>query len=170
MTDLRLAPLTLDAVFELIPLRNNPDVQVHLRNPGLVTADGQRRWYGWLGVPDGAVRMFGVECTEPDETWSLIGCAGLTGIDWQNRRAELSVYTVPPTHELEAARLVLRHAFLTLGLHRVEAETLTGRRYNLCKELGFTNEGIRRGGYWRDGFFIDAVRWGRLADDEPGQV
>ena len=170
--DLRLTPLTLDTLdlaIELIPLRNNSEVQVHLRNPGLVTVGGQRRWCRQLSLDGAPLRMFAVRRDtglnpEIGEDYETIGCVGLTGIDWQSRRAELSVYTVPSTYELEAARLILRHAFRVLGLHRVEAETLTERRFTLCADLGFSCEGSRRHAYWRDSF-VDTTRWGLLADD-----
>ena len=160
---LRLAPLTLDLALSLAPLRNKSQVQEHLRNPGTVNEYDQRTWCEHLTKHHNNVRMFVVE--KPVTQWKLIGCAGLTTIDWQNRHAELSVYTVPPTYEIEAAHLILYHAFSTLGLHRVEAETLTNRRYILCEELGFTCEGSRRHAYWRAGEFIDSTQWGLLAVD-----
>jgi RimJ/RimL family protein N-acetyltransferase len=136
---------------------------MHVRNPGIVTEDQQAQWWAWLTKDSDKVRMFSVELY--DHMWILIGCVGLTTIDWQNRRAELSVYTVPPKYEVAAAGLILRHAFNDLGLHKIEAETLTDRRFTLCGDLGFSCEGSRRHAYWRAGEFINATRWGLLADD-----
>lgn len=174
MTDLRLRPLTLSLACDLVPLRNDPEVQTHLRNQGMVDEEQQITWWNWVKSHRQDVRMFTVKhdiggvrddaLTEP-YGWQLIGCAGLTTIDWQNRRAELSVYTVPPTHEIDAAHLILHHAFDDLGLHRVEAETLTDRRSRLCTDLGFSCEGSRRHAYWRSGAFVDSERWGLLATD-----
>lgn len=181
MTDLRLRPLTLALACDLIPLRNDPEVQTHLRNPGMVDGDQQIDWWNWIKSHRQGVRMLAVgfaSDTVPvgftengdivaleDFKPRLLGCAGLTSIDWQNRRAELSVYTVPATYEIEAARLILGHAFTDLGLHKIEAETLTNRRYVLCEELGFSCEGSRDHAYWRAGEFINSTRWGLLAAD-----
>ena len=175
MTDLRLARLTLERAMKLIALRNDPEVQTHLRNQDMVGEDQQIEWWNWLkNHRQQDVRMFAVQkgniavrpsSDDPIEQWQLLGCAGLTTIDWQNRRAELSVYTVPQTYEIEAAHLILRHAFNDLGLHKIEAETLTERRFTLCADLGFSCEGSRRHAYWRAGQFIDSTRWGLLAKD-----
>ena len=160
--EITLAPLDHGDLATLQRFRNSPEVYEHVRQRRLLTMADMENWWEMLAADCGrTVRMFAIKANG-----TVIGCAGLTSIDWINRRAELSVYTVPSDHEAEAARLVISHAFLDLGLYRIEAETLTGRRFRLCKELGFTNEGIRRDGYWRDGRFSGAVRWGLLADEQ----
>lgn len=174
MTDIRLAPLTVELALDLGPLRNTPEVQVHLRNQGIVSHYHQYDWWRRLEISQDTTRMFAVEhdiggerddATGKPYGWQLIGCAGLTTIDWQNRRAELSLYTVPSEHELAAGRLILAHAFNDLGLHRVEAETITTKRYKLCTRLGFNVEGVRADAYWRHGTFVDSTCWGLIAED-----
>ena len=67
----------------------------------------------------------------------------------------------------EGIQLVLRHAFLTLGLHRVEANIQPGNRASiaLAHGAGFRREGfspryLKIGGRWRD-----HERWAILADE-----
>jgi ribosomal-protein-alanine N-acetyltransferase len=67
----------------------------------------------------------------------------------------------------EGLTLVLRHAFETIGLHRVEANIQPGnaRSIALVERLGFRREGyspryLRIGGEWRD-----HVRYAILAED-----
>lgn len=67
----------------------------------------------------------------------------------------------------EGLELVLRHAFLRLGLHRIEANIQPGNRASiaLARGAGFRREGFSRrylkiGGRWRD-----HERWAILVDD-----
>ena len=67
----------------------------------------------------------------------------------------------------EALWLALRHAFITLGLHRLEANIQPGneRSIALVRRAGFTREGYSRrylklGGRWRD-----HERWALLRED-----
>jgi ribosomal-protein-alanine N-acetyltransferase len=67
----------------------------------------------------------------------------------------------------EGLQLVLRHAFLTLRLHRVEANIQPGNRASiaLARGAGFRREGfspryLKIGGRWRD-----HERWALLADE-----
>ena len=67
----------------------------------------------------------------------------------------------------EGIQLVLQHAFLNLGLHRVEANIQPGNRASiaLARGAGFRREGfspryLKIGGRWRD-----HERWAILADE-----
>ena len=67
----------------------------------------------------------------------------------------------------EGMRLVLRHAFKKLKLHRLEAniQPTNRRSIALARDCGFTKEGYSRrylkiGGKWRD-----HERWAILAED-----
>jgi ribosomal-protein-alanine N-acetyltransferase len=67
----------------------------------------------------------------------------------------------------EGIQLVLRHAFVTLGLHRIEANIQPGNRASiaLAHGAGFRREGfspryLKIGGRWRD-----HERWAILADE-----
>jgi [ribosomal protein S5]-alanine N-acetyltransferase len=67
----------------------------------------------------------------------------------------------------DGLELVLRHAFLRLGLHRIEANIQPGNRASiaLARGAGFRREGFSRrylkiGGRWRD-----HERWAIIVDD-----
>ena len=178
-----LAPISCNDLSTLQRFLNSPEVYEHVRERRLLTMADMEKWWEMLAADGGqTVRMFAVKIPsahdlgatwpdgQPAPAFDLIGCAGLTSIDWINRRAELSVYTVPSKHEIDAARLVITHAFGDLGLYRIEAETITQKRSDLCKALGFTCEGPRLKSYWRGGEFVDSLRWGVLADEWNGGV
>jgi len=68
----------------------------------------------------------------------------------------------------EATRAVLRHAFDTLGLHRVELEVyaFNPRAQRAYEKAGFVVEGRRRDALLWDGEWVDAVVMGCLSHVE----
>jgi RimJ/RimL family protein N-acetyltransferase len=67
----------------------------------------------------------------------------------------------------EATRLVLDHAFTTVGLHRVELEVhaFNQRAQRVYQRLGFVVEGVRREALCWDGRRHDTIVMGLLAPD-----
>jgi ribosomal-protein-alanine N-acetyltransferase len=67
----------------------------------------------------------------------------------------------------EALQLALRHAFGSLGLHRVEANIIPGNRpsLRLVKRAGFRKEGLSRRYLNIAGRWQDHERWALLAED-----
>lgn len=66
-----------------------------------------------------------------------------------------------------AGATLLRHAFVDLGKHRVEA-VLDPRNLasaGVLRALGFTLEGVRRQGFARDDEFVDSAIYGLLAPE-----
>ncbi|MDG5495978.1 GNAT family N-acetyltransferase [Niveispirillum sp. BGYR6] len=66
-----------------------------------------------------------------------------------------------------AGAALLRHAFVDLGKHRVEA-VLDPRNLasaGVLRALGFTLEGVRRQGFARDDEFVDSAIYGLLAPE-----
>ena len=72
----------------------------------------------------------------------------------------------------EALQLALRHAFLTLRLHRVEANAEPGNESSLAlvRRAGFSREGFSRRYLKIRGRWRDHERWALLAEDwRPSQ-
>jgi RimJ/RimL family protein N-acetyltransferase len=67
----------------------------------------------------------------------------------------------------EAVRLVLAHAFGTVGLHRVELEVyaFNPRAQSVYERAGFVREGVRRDALYWDGEYTDAITMAILAHD-----
>jgi hypothetical protein len=102
------------------------------RTPDFISEERQMDFFDSLRQPGSPHRYYALK--QQDE---LFGMGGLTYIEWENARAELSL-VLKPGHEtaetwLTAVRLLLDEAFGTLGL-----ETVDGERY-LCADT----EGLR---------------------------
>ncbi len=87
-----------------------------------------------------------------------VGTARLHHLDEQNRRARYAIGIFDPAAlgrslGTEATRLVLRYAFETLRLHRVDLRVLAfNRRAIACYEkCGFVREGVERDTVFLDG-------------------
>ena len=106
------------------------------------------------------------------EDGALVGVAHLSQIFLGDFRSAYLGYSAFAPHEgkgfmTEGLALVLRHAFQTIGLHRVEANVQpeNARSIALVERLGFRREGfspkyLRIGGEWRD-----HVRYAILAEE-----
>ncbi len=110
-------------------------------------------------------------------TWRPIGKAGLTGINYPNRRAGLRLVIGEPEcrgkgYGTEATRLVLDYAFTALGLHSVmlvvfEWNEAARRAY---ENAGFREFGRRRECRWMGGRFWDEVQMDCLATEFESPV
>jgi RimJ/RimL family protein N-acetyltransferase len=67
----------------------------------------------------------------------------------------------------EATRLILGHAFETIGLHRVSLEVyaFNPRAQRAYEKAGFVREGVRRDALRFDGGFVDSVLMSVLAPE-----
>ena len=138
-------------------MRNSREVYSHVRERRLLTEADQRLWYEGLAT-DGNRRRYYV-WTEYDHR----GIVGLTNLDWLNRSGEVALMTDPLGAEPDALTVLVDHAFNVLGLHRLYTDTITDRRAQVFQAAGFQEEGLATQAYWRDGQWISARRWFRLA-------
>ncbi|OAA27995.1 hypothetical protein AT15_04725 [Kosmotoga arenicorallina S304] len=98
----------------------------------------------------------------------LIGEVSLKSIKWFNRKAELSIFIAPEFQGQgmgkKALKLLMKHAFDTFNLHRLEAEVF---EYNaaskkLIEELGFKLEGTLREARYYNGKYWDIFKYSIL--------
>jgi RimJ/RimL family protein N-acetyltransferase len=99
---------------------------------------------------------------------TLAGEAKIKSIRWFNRKAEVSLYLAPRFRRKglgkAAMRNLLSYAFLTLDLHRVEAEIYEYNEQSaiLAEKLGFVKEGVLREAKFYSGKYYDILRYGLL--------
>ena len=129
----------------LLTLRNLRANLPHLRGVLPCSLEDQTRWFDSLKNDRNTV-MFSIM-----ETNRLLGAAGLTGIDWINRKAEVSIY---PDH-LEALQELIKYAFGTLNLNMLWGECITQERTDFMVNVGFTFCGSIPEAYWRDEKYVN---------------
>jgi len=100
----------------------------------------------------------------------LIGAIGLN-LDPANRRGELGYWIAIPHwgrgFATEAVKAVIRYAFRTLGLNRIEANHLTRNPASgrVMAKAGMRLEGVHRQHILKNGVFEDLARYAILAAD-----
>lgn len=101
----------------------------------------------------------------------LLGIALLWGIDSHNRHAHVGISLRRSFHSMgygtDALETLCAYAFRTLGLHRLQLETLADNQPMLAaaSHVGFRVEGTAREHSWVAGHFADEVTLGILADE-----
>ncbi|WP_281187039.1 GNAT family N-acetyltransferase [Micromonospora sediminicola] len=135
----------------------------------------------WRPIPEGSTAS-PYALTEPTDEAAcfsvvrlsdgeLAGEALLWGIDSHNRSGHLGLSLRPRLRGArlgeDATRLLCHYGFRTLGLHRLQMETLVDNSamIRIANQVGFRREGIRRQAAWVDGTFADELTFGLLASE-----
>ena len=101
----------------------------------------------------------------------LAGEALLWGIDLHNRGAHIGLSILPSFRGrgfgTDVTSLLCYYGFSIRGLHRLQVDTLIDNEAMIraASRLGFTQEGVRRGGTWVDGCFVDEANLGLLSHE-----
>jgi ribosomal-protein-serine acetyltransferase len=114
----------------------------------------------------GAAARFAIACGG-----RLAGVVSLEGIDGINRSAMIG-YWIGLGHQgrglvTRAVARLCEHAFLDLGLHRIEIHAAPENRRSCAipERLGFTHEGTRRACEWINDRFVDHAIYALLAPE-----
>lgn len=126
------------------------------------------RWYRARGQTTDRLDL-AIATQEEDR---FVGEAVLHELDADNRSCGFRISLRGPSvfgmgYGTEATRLILQHAFQTVGLHRVELEVydLNPRARHVYQRVGFVEEGVRRDALFWDGRFHDAIVMSLLAPE-----
>jgi RimJ/RimL family protein N-acetyltransferase len=102
---------------------------------------------------------------------TLLGDALLWSIDLHNRYAHVGISLLPAARgrgfSVEVLHLLSRYGFDTLGLHRLQLETLADNAAMIAAatRAGYRLEGTLRDSAWVTGAFVDEVVMGQTADE-----
>ena len=163
----RLRPVRvedLDHVISLISDSSLAQVRAVPRAP--VTREEEKQW---LASRPPNERRLTIETLQGD----YLGAAGLHGIDFVDRNAEVGMVIAEERnwgkgYGGEALQLLVRLAFRSLGLHRVylRVHAYNERALRLYQRAGFSREGVDREAHFYRGRWHDVVRMALLAPDE----
>ena len=130
-----------------------------------MTDDEAQAWLGHLAARTAA----GATSWAVESCGELVGAAFLSDLREGDRKARLAVGMYAPQFlgrglGTEAIRLVLRHAFGTLQMHRVDLKVLAvnERAIAAYRACGFVEEGRERESCWVEGRWHDDVVMGVL--------
>lgn len=141
---------------------NDPEVTAGLATYLPMSLADETRWFENLGNLPVEERGFAVDVKTVDGGWKHIGSVGFHHIDWVNRSAEFGICIGEKTlwnqgYGSEAARLMLKHGFETLNLHRIflRVYETNPRAIRAYEKVGFVKEGIIRDAVYRNGCYIN---------------
>ena len=163
---LTFRPIEREDLRQLQIWRNLPEIRNRCREYRLLSMENQINWFESL-ADDKSVCMFAVEFED-----HLIGVCGLTGINWVNRGAELSIYIGPDAvrrtgHGKETVKKLLEIAFTELNLNRVWLECYQFNQpgLRLFESCGFISEGVLREHVFKNGWYVSSVMMGILKSE-----
>ncbi len=128
----------------------------------------QKRWFESL-LTDQSNIMFAIEKKEDKE---IIGCCGLTYINWKEGHGEVSIYIGDQNwqekgYATDALQLLLKYGFCELRLHRIYAIIFGYNEASIkfFEKNRFKLEGRHREARFWDGKFHDELVYGMLEDE-----
>lgn len=155
--------------------RNREDYRKYFREHREISKDMQKKWYETKVLADASTIMFSIRDLQSDE---LLGCCGLCYINWVNRNADLSLYIGKDNLYIddlgiseEACKLLFQYGYGELGLEKIWTEIyeFDTKKYELYKNLGFSEDGILRKQYFHDGKWWNSYLLSLLKEEFKGE-
>jgi [ribosomal protein S5]-alanine N-acetyltransferase len=101
-----------------------------------------------------------------------IGNISLQGINWIDRSAEIAFLLGEKNFwgkgvMYEAGKLLIKHGFYTLNLHRIHCGTSSENTgmHKLAQKLGMQKEGVRRQAIFKNNCYFDIIEFGLLKEE-----
>jgi RimJ/RimL family protein N-acetyltransferase len=145
--------------------RNSPYIRAYTREYRPLNMLNQKKWFESLFTDQSNI-MFVIE-KKDDE--AVIGCCGLTHINWKEGHGEVSIYIGEEKwqekgYASDALHLLLKYGFCELRLHRIYAIIFEYNESSIkfFEKNGFKLEGRHREARFWDGKFHDELVYGVL--------
>jgi diamine N-acetyltransferase len=156
---------------------NDPEVNWGLAVYLPLSMAAEEQWFVNMLKRPAAEQPLAIEVRVPDaaggaDAWVLIGNCALLDIDWRNRSAELGILIGEKEYwgqgyGTETLRLLVKHAFETLNLHRVwlRVYETNPRAIRAYEKAGFVLEGRQRQAEIKNGKYIDVLVMSLLREE-----
>lgn len=142
---------------------NDADVRANLAVYLPMSMAREELWFEGMLERMPEEQPFAIE-SRTGRTWNLIGTCGFRDLNWQERSAEIGIMIGVKRewnkgYGTEAMRLMVKHGFETLNLHRIflhvyEDNTRAIRSY---AKVGFIEDGRLRQARYAQGRYSDVV-------------
>ena len=147
---------------------NSPYIRAYTREYRPLNILNQKKWLEYLFTDQSNI-MFAIEKKEDKE---VIGCCGLTYINWKEGHGEVSIYIGDQNwqekgYATDALQLLLKYGFCELRLHRIYAIIFGYNEASIkfFEKNRFKLEGRHREARFWDGKFHDELVYGMLEDE-----
>lgn len=163
-----LRPVGSADVPGLIEMLQDPESMRLTGSHATFDAGIAENWYATRADHDDRLDLAVVERASGE----YVGEVVVNELDTDNRSCGFRICLIGPRafgrgYGSEATRLILEHAFETVGVNRVELEVyaFNPRARRVYEKVGFVHEGTRRQALLWDGEWVDAHVMAMLADD-----
>jgi RimJ/RimL family protein N-acetyltransferase len=142
---------------------NDPEVREGLSLVLPFSLREEQDWFEEMVKGPPAQHVLVIEIRE-GEAWVPVGTCGFHVIDWRNSFAELGLAIGDKAYwdqgyGTEVVRLLLRHGFHTLNLHRIFLRVYANntRAIRSYEKAGFVHEGRLRQSEFKHGEYVDVL-------------
>ncbi|MEK7602525.1 MAG: GNAT family protein [Patescibacteria group bacterium] len=165
-----LRPLAIsDLEGAYISWLNDPEVNAHNSHHVFPYTEAQARAYVERVSTDEHNLVLAIVAKDSK---THIGNISLQHIDFVSHSAEYAILIGDRAYwgkgvAAEASRLLLKHGFTALNLHRIYCGTSSENiaMQKLAAKLGFVEEGKRREAHYKNGAYTDIIEYGLLASE-----
>jgi len=156
---IRLRAVEKEDLKQLRDWRNEPEIKKFTREYIELSMQNQMQWLESLAKDKNTI-MFAVETKKG----KLIGCTGLTYIDWKNRGAEVSIYIGEKRYKgrgygTDTLKTLMDYGFRELNMHMLFGEIFEYNKANigLFEKCGFKRDGVLRQRLYRDDKYWNSI-------------
>lgn len=147
---------------------NDPEVTRGLALYLPLSMADEESWFNFISQRNPNERPFSIEIKK-GKNWKLIGNCGFHALETQNRCGEVGIVIGDKSewnkgYGAEAMRLMQKHGFETLNLHRVFLRVYSDniRAVRSYEKVGFVLEGRLREANYKNGKYEDVLLMGIL--------
>lgn len=150
--------------------RNYEPFKMHFREFKEINQLMQENWFNKIVNNNENFFMFAVRDINTEK---LIGCIGLTYVNWVYRNADLSVYIgddllyIDNQKAVDAVNVICDYGFNQLNLHKIWTEiySFDDKKKNFFRKIDFNIDGYLRDNYFYDGKYWDSIILSKLKNE-----